>query len=66
VSGQHEARVSKVQQELTEAVKKCETLEQKGKEQAEEMTSLKVVVTPWILPIFFFFFLLIWICFSVA
>lgn len=43
VSNQHEARVSEVPQELTDAVKICEDLEQKGKEQATKLASLKVM-----------------------
>ena len=40
VSQKHEARVSEVQQELKDAVTKCEVLEQKNKDQAAELTSL--------------------------
>jgi hypothetical protein len=39
-SEKHEARVLEVQQELGDAVTKCEALEQKNKEQAAELTSL--------------------------
>jgi hypothetical protein len=40
VSQKHEARVSEVQQELKDAITKCEALEQKNKNQATELTSL--------------------------
>lgn len=40
-SQKHEARVAEVQQELKDAITKCEALEQKGKEQDTELTSLR-------------------------
>jgi hypothetical protein len=44
VRKKHEARVSEVQQELKDAVTKCEHLEQKSKGQASELTSLKSAI----------------------
>ena len=40
----HETRVAEVQQELKDAVTKCESLEQKIMDQATELTSLSSVV----------------------
>jgi hypothetical protein len=42
-SQKHEARVAEVQQELADAVTKCEALELKNKEQAAKLTSLGAV-----------------------
>ena len=39
----HEARVIEVQQELQEAIKKCETLEQSIKDQESELTKARQV-----------------------
>ena len=42
VSDKHEARVAEVQQELKDAVTKCEDLEQKNKEHATELAKMKM------------------------
>ena len=41
MSGKHEVRVAEVQQELKDAVTKCEDLEQKNKYRASELSKVK-------------------------
>ena len=45
VSDKHEARVAEVQQELKDAITKCEDPEQKNKGQATELSSMKLELT---------------------